>query len=285
MRKIKWFAVVVVGGLSVFAAVDSVANAQLSRAPEPGRASLAYVPEGLVLQPETTGVSFDDIDQAFVYTARNKRSVFIVATGFEYGNKNGNRCNSKIPAGVSSKRVSVRVNGTKSDALYLKGAKLNKFLLPETAIAKPTQPYPLAPISALLNCGEGNELAISLGTILSPEALARRVENTIKVDPTLVMTEWHASSNVDRQKLAWLGDNKSVTVETFWDQRPAEGVVFFSPKQTQVAGIPASIEQNENCTTLEWLAQPGARVRLQGCRIPADRLYKMAEGVKFAPLG
>jgi hypothetical protein len=284
MRKINRLVVVLVASLSLFV-VDSAANAQLSRAPEPGRANLSYVPDGLVLQPEAPGVSFDDIDQAFVYTARNKRSVFIFATGFEYDARSGNRCKSKLPVGISKKRVSVRVNGKTSDALYLRGAKLNQFLLPETAVATPKQPYPLTPISALLNCAEGNELAISLGKILSPEALARRVENPVKADPTLVMTEWHASSNVDRQRLTWLGDDQSVTVETFWDQRPVEGVVFFAEKQTRVAGIQASTEQSGKCTTLEWLAQPGARVRLQGCGIPADKLQKMAEGVKFAPVG
>ena len=280
-RKITLVGIAMAGFLSFFA-VGSVANAQLSRAPEPGRVQLTYIPIGLELQPVTPGVSFDDIDEAYVYTARNKRSVFIVATGFEFvGSKNGNRCNSKIPSGVSAKRVKVRVNGAVTNALYLRGAKLAKFLFSENAIAKPTQPHPSTLVSALMNCADGNELAISLGKILSAEALARRVENPQKADRTLVMTEWHASSNTDRQKLTWLGKDRSVNVETFWDQRPAEGVVFFAAKQTQVAGIPASIEQSGACTTFEWLAQIGARVRLQGCGISADETRKIADNLKF----
>jgi hypothetical protein len=284
-RQLAFLGIALIGFQSVSVG-HSRANTRSSWAPEPGKVKLTYIPEGLALQPTGPSVSFDDIDNAFIYTARDRRSVFVYATGYEFdGGQNGNRCSRKIPAGVSAKRVKTRVNGVVSTSLYLRGAKLNEFLFPENAIAKPNQPFPSTPTSALLNCNDGNELAISLGKILSPEALARRVENTKKADPTLVMTEWHASSNTNRQTLAWLGDGRSVTVETFWDQRPAEGAVFFATKKTQVSGVPASIEQSETCTTLEWLAQPGARVRLNACGISADETRKIAAGVNFDPLG
>jgi hypothetical protein len=261
----------------------SLAHAQVARAPEPGKVTLDYLPGGLTLQAKEPGLSFDDFEESFVYTARNRRNVFVYATGVFFDDGK-NQCGRNIPFGVLVKPVSLRINGKRASALYLRGVNLYQFLFPDGAFAKPNQPHPVKPISALLNC-KGHDVAVSLGTVLSADALARRVENATKADPKLVMTEWHAPGNTSRETLAWLGDNRSVTVETFWDQRTPEGLVFFGNNRTTVKGTAALIEQDGDCTSLEWIAQPGARVRLQGCRISAVEVRKIADGITVAPLG